>query len=234
MRKNKFTLIELLVVIAIISILAAMLLPALNAARAKARTASCAGNLKQWGNLIYLYADSYDDYFIPSSVKRYDSSSTVPWNHYYAVTRQMIVPAVSEAKYQLGHSLNGCPERSDSALALKDGSTTTMVERYYSYGIANDVMGTETKSYKAGQLKNPSKYVAFSDATYWNFSRSTYHAGYAYPRLDVRHQSNNAVNLTHTDGHVSTWVGRNILNSSLTLSMFDPRQDQNNYAIWGP
>jgi len=66
---RNFTLIELLVVISIIAVLAGMLLPALNAARTKARTTSCISLQKQVGAGLLAYA--------------VDSNGLIPgWNQY--------------------------------------------------------------------------------------------------------------------------------------------------------
>ena len=64
--RRDFTLIELLVVITIISILAAMLLPALSKARQSALTIACINNCKQLAFAVCGYADDNDDRYFPA------------------------------------------------------------------------------------------------------------------------------------------------------------------------
>ena len=219
-----------LVVIAIIAILAAMLMPALQQARGRARQANCVSNLKQYGVVIAQYAQAYDDYFIPQNgLRRFNSTSTTDWYTWESPVREMLAPGIIDTKWKKGQSVNGCPEASDSANAVVDGTKQNVIDRYYSYAICSSVMGTIAGPRKITQLKTPTRCASFAEGTTYNISQSAYHNARSDgkpARLELRHQDGNAGNFCFADGHVETLVGAGWLyaNKMPAKGLFSPGQ----------
>ncbi len=212
--KKHFTLIELLVVIAIIAILAAMLLPALNKAREKAKSSNCMGNLKQSIQFAMMYAD--------------DNEGRLPlyYQHDYPYTYVLFGRETSWAKVSTVKNSFTCPSLPyDAAAGVWRGQFAWV------YGIPASSVAI---NFKAKQSRTPSESMVFGDS-YSNskFASSSMliqtagiYLSWAAPTdmglPHARHQG--FANMAMMDGHAEGISGRRIIVDKYALG----------YSINGP
>jgi prepilin-type N-terminal cleavage/methylation domain-containing protein/prepilin-type processing-associated H-X9-DG protein len=212
-RKVGFTLIELLVVIAIIGILAAMLLPALNSARERAKTISCVSNLKQIGLAIVLYSDDYDDY-MPQAW----TDDGLSWQDRLVpyLRRMGLITSTGEYEFRRTAKVFSCPSSKLNYIHIT-GDPNGATYGYRSYGVSVEFMtstGFSHTLYRMSSVGTPSDKALVFD---YNDLRPTAQSGHPNDvntvcpgpvelagRIIPRHGRGNIVNVLWMDSHAES------------------------------
>ena len=147
-----FTLIELLIVIAIIAILAGMLLPALNAARAKAYGINCVSNLKQIGQAMLAYTMDNKDWFPGGTLHNKIYYELAPYTG--------IAPDKYKYKPWSQRKIWACPADSYRARKYVPGEGYVSGSYGFSYYARNNLIeGDSVSMIKISLIKQPSKLI---------------------------------------------------------------------------